>query len=273
MSRPPKKALLPAAPVNFLLGCSDADLGEYLLARLSSVANLRGQLLEILDKMVEETSASALAEWFRTQDRIALKDAIENPAEMIERIVAQAKEGIRDGQRSAEELIPRAPLPPGSAHIAANLRYTARNIAEGKCGVCPQPLDPRSHRYCTKHLAMQRERHVPKRKRTEPGTVAWLYGETLTPGDGRSTPKVYQKHRRLTDAGKDFLKRIAKECGATYEHVRRVAIGDMRSDRISDAITKELETPRQEVNEKRKGSKAQRKNEALLTVLRGAEKP
>src|SRR6267378_203279 len=95
-------------PVNFLLGCSDADIASYLLQRLSGVANLRGQILELMDKMVEETSAAAVAEWFRTQDRVALKNAIESPSETMERIVAQAKEGIRDAQRSEEELIPRA---------------------------------------------------------------------------------------------------------------------------------------------------------------------
>src|ERR1700687_1764637 len=228
-------------PVNFLLQCSDADLASYLLQRLSSVANFRNQLLEIFDKMVEEGAAAALAEWSRTQDRVALKNAIESPAETMERIVAQAKESIRDSQRSDEELIPRMPLPPGAAHLAAAVRYQERNVDGVKCQNCPQPLDPRSHRFCTKHLRMERERYIPKRQRmVEPGAIAWLYGESLEPEDGRSFPKERQKMRRIAPEGKALLQRIAKEVGATYEHVRRVAIGDMRSDRIMAVINREV---------------------------------
>ena len=245
MSRPPNKPLPLAAPLNFLLGCSDTDLASYELARLSAAANLRSQMLEILDKWLDETSAAALARWFRTQDRVSLKNAIESPEEAIARIAAQAEAQIRDGQRSAEELTPRPSLEPGAAHLAAALRYQERNIAEGKCQNCPQPLDPRSHRYCTKHLAMERNKYTPKRKRTEPGTIAWLYGESLEPGDGRSLVKDRQKMRRITPEGKELLARVAKELGVTPEHVRCVALGDRRSDRISDAIAKEFEALRQ----------------------------
>jgi len=176
--RPPKEKLPLDAPLNFLLGCSDADLASYQLARLSSVANFRSQLHEILDKLIDEMSASALAGWFRAQDRKTLKDAIESPVETIERIVAHSKKQIRDGQRSAEELIPRTPLPPGAAHLAAALRYAERNIAEGKCGVCPEPLDRNSVRYCTRHLTIMRLRKPPKgAKGSLPGSIDWLYGD------------------------------------------------------------------------------------------------
>ena len=180
MSRPPKKPLPIKAPLNFLLGSSDSDLASYLLQRLSSVANLRGQLLEILDRMVEETADAALAEWFRGQDRTTLKAQIENPDDALGRIVSQAKEAIRDGQRSDEELVPRSPLPPGAAHLAAALRYAERNIAEGKCGVCPKPLDRNSVRYCTRHLTIMRLRKPPKNATGDlPGTIAWLYGDGI----------------------------------------------------------------------------------------------
>ena len=65
------------------------------------------------------------------------------------------------------------------------------------------------------------------------------------PGDGRSLAAPRQKMRRIGPEGKELLARVAKECGATFEHVRRVALGDIRSDRISDAISKEFETLRQ----------------------------
>src|SRR2546427_8125453 len=83
---------------------------------------------------------------------------------------------IRDGQRSEEELIPRASLPSGAAHLAAALRYAERNIAEGKCAVCPKPLDRNSVRYCTRHLTIMRLRKKPKGAKGElPGAIAWLY--------------------------------------------------------------------------------------------------
>jgi hypothetical protein len=176
--RPPKKPLPLAAPLNFLLGCSDADLASYQLARMAAVANYRSQLHEILDKIIDEMGQSALAGWFRGQDRESLKNAIESPEQAIARITAQAVAQIRDGQRSEEELIPLPPLEPGAAHLARALRYTQNNIAKGLCGVCPKPLDRNSVRYCTKHLAIFRARHKPKgAKGGQPGTRDWLYSD------------------------------------------------------------------------------------------------
>jgi hypothetical protein len=227
---------------NFLLGCSDTDLASYELARLSAAANLRSELLEIFDRLVDTMGQAQLARWFRNTDRQALKSAIESPEEAILRIAALAKKQIRDDQRSGEELIPLPSLPVGVAHVLAAVRYQQRNIAEDKCQNCPQLLDPRSHRYCTKHLRMERERKAPKRQRAiEPGSIAWLYGESLEPGDGRSFPKERQKMRRIAPEGKALLQRIAKEVGSTYEHVRRVALGDIRSDRVMAIINRELD--------------------------------
>lgn len=236
----PRKAKTAAKPLplNFLLGCSQLDLGNFELARLADVASLRKELHAILDRVIDAMSQAALAAWFKSQDRNSLKHAIENeesPEEWANRM-------IRDRQRSEEELIPLPAFEPGATHLAAALRYQERNVAEGKCRKCPQPLDPRSHGYCTKHLAMERERHKPKRKRVDPGSVAWLYGESLEPGDGRSVPKIYRKHRRITPAGKALLARVAKETGATFQYVRSVFLGDRRgNDRILDAINRELE--------------------------------
>jgi hypothetical protein len=288
MSRPPKKSLLPAAPVNFLLGCSDADLGSYMLQRLSSVANLRGQILELMDKMIEETSASALAQWFRTQDRVALKNAIETPGETIQRIVAQAKEGIRDGQRNDEELIPRTPLPPGAAHLAAALRYAERNIAEGKCAVCPQPLARNSIRYCTRHLEIARLRKPPKNaKGSLPGSVDWLYGDGVfesahgkAPSQIAALKKANEqraKQHRSIPAEKALYESVAKQLEMSPEHVRAVALGQRRSKGVLAAIDDAMDNalagvkPSVEANEKRKGSRSQsqRKNKALLTILKG----
>jgi hypothetical protein len=174
-----KKALASTIPLNFLLGCSEKSLGSFELARLAAVADLRGELHNILDRLIDQMAQAALTAWFRTTDRNALKAALENP----EDILAWAKEQIRDGQRSEEELIPLTSLPPGAAHLAAALRYQERNIAEGKCAVCPKPLAHNSVRYCEKHLTAMRLRMTPSKGK--PGSIGWLYGETEESSHGR----------------------------------------------------------------------------------------
>lgn len=129
-------------------------------------------------------SQAALAAWFRKTDREVLKQALRNPDDVI----ALAKEQIRDGQRSEEELIPLTSLPPGAAHLAAALRYQERQIAKGLCSVCPQPLAHNSVRYCERHLRIARLRKKPKNAKGEPpGSVNWLYsdGEQFESSQGR----------------------------------------------------------------------------------------
>jgi hypothetical protein len=117
-------------------------------------------------------SQAALASWFKAQDRQTLKHAIENEESPLD----WANRMIREGQRSGEELLPLPSLPPGAAHLAAALKYQERNIAEGKCAICPKPLDESSVRYCTKHLAAERNRHKPKGGKDEaPGSINYLY--------------------------------------------------------------------------------------------------
>jgi hypothetical protein len=179
-----KRTLATAIPLNFLLGCSEKNLGSFELARLAEVANLRKDLHRILDQLIEQMAQAALTTWFRTTDRETLKQALENPEDMLE----WAKEQIRDRQRSEEELIPLASLPPGAAHLAAALRYQERNIAKGLCAVCPKPLARNSVRYCERHLAIARLRHKPKNaKGALPGSTDWLYGggEELESSHGR----------------------------------------------------------------------------------------
>lgn len=152
------KALTQAVSLNFLLGGSDADLDSFELLKLSNVADLRKELHGILDRLVEEMSQAALARWFLLNDRKALKCALETEEDAI----AWAKREIRESQRSAAELIPRPSLPIGASHRAAALRYSERNISEGKCEKCPQPLASGSVRYCQQHLDYERARYTPK---------------------------------------------------------------------------------------------------------------
>jgi hypothetical protein len=212
MSRPQNKPLPPAAKLNFLLGASDKDLDSFQLARLAEVANLRSDLHAILDKLIDEMAQAAVAGWFRQADLGTLKLAVkaqENPEARIAEIEAWAKERIKNGQRSDAELVPRTLLPPGSAHIAAALRYTERNIAEGKCGVCPKPLARNSVRYCERHLEIARLRKPPKgAKGSLPGSVDWLYGDGVfesAHGKAPSQVKALKEanEKRAKDAKKD----------------------------------------------------------------------
>jgi|HubBroStandDraft_2_1064218.scaffolds.fasta_scaffold220606_2 hypothetical protein len=169
-------------PLNFLLGCSETALGNFELARLAEVSDLRIELHRVLDRLIDQMAQAALSAWFRTTDLETLKQAIENP----EDILAWAQEQIRKQGREGD-IVPLTSLPPGAAHIAASLRYQERNIAKGLCAVCPQPLANHSVRYCEKHLEAARLRHKPKGAHGEPpGSIGWLYGEgAFESGHGR----------------------------------------------------------------------------------------
>src|SRR5262245_32959775 len=67
-----------SGPINFLLGCSDGDLASYELAQLAKVPDLRKQLHEVLDQIIDQMAQAGLAGWFRSTDRNALKAALEN---------------------------------------------------------------------------------------------------------------------------------------------------------------------------------------------------
>jgi len=178
MAKQQEKGL--AVPLNFLLTCSDSTLDTYELARLAEVGNLRAEMHEIFDRLLDASSQASLVRWFRAQDRQALKHAIENE----ETPVKWAKRKIRDGQRSEveQELIPLPGFKPEAAHLAAALRYQERNIAEGKCQNCPKPLDRNSVDMCTDHLAKARARKGPK---GQPGSTDYLYGDGFQDRHGR----------------------------------------------------------------------------------------
>jgi len=178
------KAITKTLPLNFLLGCSQGELSNFELARLAEVADLRKELDLILDRVIDQMSQAALVSWFKVQDRQSLKHAIENEEGPRER----AKRMIREGQRSGEELLPLPAMSPDlvrASHLANNIRYKQRNNAEGKCQSCPQPLDDRSVRYCTKHLAAERNRHKPKDE--TPGSIDYLYQDHTPREQARAT--------------------------------------------------------------------------------------
>jgi hypothetical protein len=195
--------------LNFLLGCSERALGEFELARLDETAHIRTEIHLLLDRMIDEMSQAALAGWFRRADREMLKRAIENPEDVLE----WASQKMRDGQRSEEELVPLTALPPGAAHLAAALRYAERNIAQGKCGVCPQPLDPNSVRYCTKHLTAARHR-MEKKGKAVPGSREYLYSEEKQPSTHGRQPGTL---KALATANEQKQRAILAELGIPPE--------------------------------------------------------
>jgi hypothetical protein len=164
---------------NFLLTCSDEALASHELALLAKCADIRAQIEELLCRWNDTTAQASVVRWFRITDRQALKHAIENEESPIE----WAKRKIREEQRSEEELIPLPALESGATHLAAAQRYQERNIAEGKCSLCPKPLARHSVRYCEKHLTAQRMRQTPTKGK--PGDIGWLYGETEESSHGR----------------------------------------------------------------------------------------
>ena len=176
-TRKPLPAKSLPLPLNFLLGCSDAALDNYQLARLNELANLRKEMQALHDRMLDVQSQAAIAGWFKSQDRQSLKQAIENEETPEE----WAKRMIRDGQRSQEEL-EAGPMPSPwpkllpevarARHSASSMQWMNKNIANGKCQSCTEPLDPNSVRYCAKHLAAHREkdRRDREKKGIQPGT-------------------------------------------------------------------------------------------------------
>lgn len=177
MSPRKSKAVTKGLPLNFLLGCSQVALGNFELARLAEVAELRKEMHLILDRVIDQMSQAALVSWFKVQDRQSLKHAIENEESPLE----WADRMIREGQRKGEELLPLPAMSPDlvrASHLAANLRYKERNNAEGKCQNCPEPLDPNSLVFCTKHLTKERGRHKRKRGKDDaPGSINYLYDD------------------------------------------------------------------------------------------------
>ena len=174
--------VLAPSPLNYLVQCSDRELGAFEIARLAAVANTRADLHAALDRLIDEMSSVALAQWLKRQNRKKIKVVIvRGGPEPNETATARpepakswrgsgvpsfgpreetpeqwARRQMRDGQRSPEELIPRPTLPPGKAHSNASVRYQKRNIAQNKCRVCPKPLSPYSLEYCEEHLEKAR---------------------------------------------------------------------------------------------------------------------
>ena len=257
------KSLTRAVPLNFLLGCSDRELMDFQLARLAALADLRKQLHEILDEIVEQQGQASLAAWFRLQDRATLRQTLEDHVPAVEWAKAQLRAQGRSEAEAA--LIPLPALPPGKAHQAAALRYQERQNAAGLCAVCSLPLARGSVRFCETHLAMARARNA---KGALPGTRDWLYGDLFEsmhgrqPGTLAALARTRERQHRSSEKEKLLYSRVAEQVGVSPTHVRCVALGQRRSEAVSVAIEKQIQREATEVlaaiaeaSEKRKKKK------------------
>lgn len=178
-------------PIKYLLECSDNEIGNFELVKLSEVANLRREMLERFDRLVDVSAQAVLAAWLRTIDREDLKrQLLESSTVTLEKIMGDAREKIRNQGRSPEEL-EYDPMPgPGfllklppeekrRRNLDSKKCWEERQLAAGKCRSCSAPICRESVDLCTKHLAMKREAQR-KRKRTihahgrHPNTLAAL---------------------------------------------------------------------------------------------------
>jgi hypothetical protein len=186
-----------APPIAFLLECGDGEIGAFELARLSEVANLRADMLALFDRLCDTSALAVLAGWLRQIDRQELKrQLLESPNAKLEEILARAQEAVRNQGRSQEETKEDGAMPSPwlvrqrkyltdeerrAARTATERQSREKALAAGKCEKCTEPLDRNSVRYCTKHLAMLRERDARDRQKKgiKPGTQGRQPG-TLT---------------------------------------------------------------------------------------------
>ena len=191
--KPNKPYAAATPPLKFLLEASDSAVGNFELAKLGEVADLRREMLTLFDRIVDVSAQTVLAAYLRTVDRNELRRQLtESPDTTIEVIMAEAQAQIRSQGRSPEELgdgpmpsnwgIFRPKLPPEEAHrrrLESNKRLAERHIAAGKCRKCSKPLCRESVEYCTKHLAKRREAQRRRKgtvhtHRRHPNTLAAL---------------------------------------------------------------------------------------------------
>lgn len=154
-------------PLKFLLEASDNAVGNFELAKLSEVANLRREMLALFDRLVDVSAQAVLAAYLRTVDREDLKrQLLESSTVTLERIMGEAREQIRSQGRPDELEARPMPgpgfllkLPPEEAHRRrrdSKNRWQERQIAAGKCRSCSRPSCRESVNYCTKCLAKRR---------------------------------------------------------------------------------------------------------------------
>jgi hypothetical protein len=162
--------------VNFLMNCSEVSLESYELTKLSLAANIQADLLELLHQWVEANTQATIARLFRVTNREALKQWINEPVDPMAIAKAQIRTQGYTEEEADAKLDDILAANPGLARRTKTENYQKRNIAEGKCAVCPKPLDRNSVRFCEKHLRAARLRHKPIGS-AAPGSIEFLYAD------------------------------------------------------------------------------------------------
>jgi hypothetical protein len=114
----------------------------------------------ILDKLREVHLLVQLSFWFEQNDREALKQALETE----EGATDWARRMIRGGG----DILPRLPMDPAEAKahlVQSSIKVSGAQRRAREVYVLPEPLDPSSVRYCSKHLDKQRERGREKSRK------------------------------------------------------------------------------------------------------------
>lgn len=188
-----------APPIKWLLECSDNEVGNFELVKLSEVANMRREMLELFDKLVDMSAQAVLAAWLRTIDRNELRrQLLQSPNTTIERIMSDAKAEIRSQGRPEELEVGPMPspgfllaLPPEEAKArrrASRERWREGAVEKGLCEVCGKPQCRESARLCKKHLKTKIER-----QRERNGTI---YSHGKAPGTLKALRLLAEKRAK-----------------------------------------------------------------------------
>lgn len=247
----------------FLVHHSAGDLQALLLVKFAETANLRSELehfladprlardvrrarkakygslsayrYSLLDCLADGLCAVRLTQWALNGGIEEIRQAILDGPSTFQTALDDAKAQIRNYGRSPEEQASlaewrqRVKDDPGAAHRSAVAGYVLRNIAAGKCERCPQPLDRNSVRYCPRHLTVERLRKPPKG------------GHGKQPGTLMALAAARKKRIRTTAEERALWDRIAKQLRMSAIHVRNVATGVKRSDKVTAALAEATE--------------------------------
>jgi hypothetical protein len=124
-------------PLIYLLHCSEVELGNFELTKLSEIRNLQAHLRDVQETIFEIGNQVTLARLVRMRGSDDMRRILETrPPDPV----AAARAQIRRAGLAPGETRERPALPPGEAHRNAAKKYQATHIENGLCSKCPAPL-------------------------------------------------------------------------------------------------------------------------------------
>jgi hypothetical protein len=144
-----------ADPLIYLLSCSEIELGNFELMKLSEIRNLQAHLREVQETIFQLGNQVEIARLMRMRGCDDMRRILETrpPDPTIAAKAAIRRAGLRPGETREREA-----LPPGEAHRNASKKYQATHIANGLCSKCPSPRVRGSKTHCERHLAADSDR-------------------------------------------------------------------------------------------------------------------